>query len=204
MLQNESLHEEYGSTIFRFIPPVFRYWWLDVVNGLLPGIYSGVSMLELAPIFNDITGDISCWNEGMTKYTLPYIEIICNAHLRPSVMCLWGCSEFIHKCATVPIDVMIQQHLSRCEIKLIIHSLLSKVIWSRDDFFRDEKYDDMILMNPKGKVLPSVVFIDGFPQVMACKDHNNGSDYIMIHTCCWEHNLPVAQSYKISQVVIQS
>ena len=116
----------------------------------------------------------------------------------------WGCSEFIHKRGSVLIDVTIQQYLSRCDIKPMSHLLLSKVIWSRDDFFRDENYDDMILMNPKGKVLPSVVFIGGFPQVMACKDHNNGSDYIMIHTCCWEHNLPAAQSDKISQVVIQS
>ena len=121
---------------------------------LLPDIYSGISILIPDPIFNDITGDISCWNEGMEKYTLPDIEIICNAHLRPSVMCPWGCSEFIHKRGSVLIDVTIQRYLSRCDIKLMSHLLLSKVKWSRDDFVRDENDVEIILMNPKWKVLP--------------------------------------------------
>ena len=120
-----------------------------MINELLHEIYSGIYILKPAPIFNDITGDISCWNKGMTKYTLPDIERICNAYLRPSVMCLWGFSEFIHKCGTVPIDVMIQPHLSRFKIKLTSHSLLSKVKFSCDDFFRDENDDEMILLNPK-------------------------------------------------------
>ena len=140
----------------------------------------------------------------MKKYTLLDIERICNAHIRPSVMCPWGCSEFIHKRGTVPIDVMIQRHLSRCEIKLISYSLLRKVKWSRDEFVRDENNDDMILMNPKWKVLPSVSFVDSFTQVMTWKYHNNGSDYMIIHPCLWKHNIPEYQSDKIAQVVIQS
>ena len=84
------------------------------------------------------------------------------------------------------------------------HLLLSKVKWSRDDFVRDESNDDMILMNPKWKVLPSVAFVDGTSQVMTCKDHNNVSDYMMIHPCRWDNNIPAAQSDKISQVGIQS
>ena len=81
---------------------------------------------------------------------------------------------------------------------------MSKVKWSRDDFVRNESNDDMILMNPKWKVLPSVSFVESFPQVMKCKDCNNGSDYMMIHHCLWEHNFPEDQSDKIAQVVIQS
>ena len=102
----------------------------------------------------------------MTKYTLPDIERTCNAHLRQSVMCPWGCSEFIHKCGIVPIDVMTQQNLSRCEIKLISQSLLSKVKWSHDEFVREEKDNDMIILSHKWKVLPSVASVDGFTQVM--------------------------------------
>ena len=81
---------------------------------------------------------------------------------------------------------------------------MRKVKWLRDDFVRDENNDDMILMNLKWKVLPSVSFVDSFPQVMTCKDHNNGSDYMMIHPCLWKHNIPADQSDKIAQVVIQS
>ena len=39
---------------------------------------------------------------------------------------------------------------------------------------------------------------------MTCKDSNNISDYMMIHLCRWEHNIPAAQSDQIVQVVIQS
>ena len=84
------------------------------------------------------------------------------------------------------------------------HLLLSKVKWLRDDFFRDENNVDMILMNTKWKVLPSVAFVDGIPQLMTCKDHDNWSDYMMIHPCRWDHNLPEAQYDQIAQVVIQS
>ena len=84
------------------------------------------------------------------------------------------------------------------------HLLLSKVKWSRDDFVRDENDVGMILMNPKWKVLPSVAFVDGTSQVMTCKDHNNVSDYMMIHPCLWKHNIPAAQSDKIAQVFKQS
>ena len=140
----------------------------------------------------------------MEKYTLPDISRIFNAHLQPSVMCPWGCSEFNHKCGSVSIDVMIQRYLSRCENKLMSHLLLSKVKWWRDDFVRDKNDVDMILMNPKSKVLPAVAFVESIPQLMTCKYHDNRSDYMMIHTCRWNHNLPAAQSDKIAQVVIQS
>ena len=43
----------------------------------------------------------------MKNYTLPDIERIRNVHLQPSVICPCGCYEFIHKCGTVTIDVMI-------------------------------------------------------------------------------------------------
>ena len=91
----------------RFIPSLLWYWWVDVIIGLLHEIYSGISILIPASIFNDITGDISCWNKVMEKYTLSYIVIIFNAHLRPYVMCPWGCSELIHKYDSVPNNVMI-------------------------------------------------------------------------------------------------
>ena len=67
LLQNKSLHKVYGSTIFRFIPWLFWCWWVDVIISLLPDIYSGISILISAPIFNDIVGDIGCWNEEMEK-----------------------------------------------------------------------------------------------------------------------------------------
>ena len=59
-------------------------------------------------------------------------------------------------------------------------------------------------MNPKWKVLPSVAFVHGFLQVITCKYHSKGSDYMIIRPCRLEHNIPSAQSDQIAQVVIQS
>ena len=84
------------------------------------------------------------------------------------------------------------------------HLLFRKVKWLCDYFIRDENDVDMILMNLKWKVLPSVAFVDGIPQVMKCKDHDNGTDFMMIHPCRWDYNIPYDQSDQIAQAVIQS
>ena len=61
-----------------------------------------------------------------------------------------------------------------------------------------------MLFNPKWKVKPSIVFVNGVPQVLTCTDHDGGIKDMMLHTCCWEHTLPCNQSDQIAQVVVQS
>ena len=60
-----------------------------------------------------------------------------------------------------------------------------KVKWSRDDCVRDEGDRDEWLMNPKCKICPEIMFVDGYPQVMMWKFHHKGSSNMMIHPCLW-------------------
>ena len=76
--------------------------------------------------------------------------------------------------------------------------------WIRDYYIRDEGDDDILLLNPKWKIRPSLAFVDGARRILTCEDHNGGSVDIMIHPCRWKHNLPCEQLDQIAQVVVQS
>ena len=78
-----------------------------------------------------------------------------------------------------------------------------KVIWTRDDFLQDDDINDQWLCNPEWQICPSVVFIGGYPKVLTCENHNDGSNNIMIHPCWWKHNLPYSKSDQIGDVVVQ-
>ena len=58
--------------------------------------------------------------------------------------------------------------------------------WYRDDYLRDDGEEDCWLMNPKRKVIPTIMFIDGTMIVLICKYHS----FMMIHSCPWKHHLP--------------
>ena len=79
----------------------------------------------------------------------------------------------------------------------------SKVIWTRDDFLRDDDINDQWLCNPKWQIRPSIAFVGGYPKVLTCEDYNDGSNEIMIHPSRWKYNLPGSESDQIGHVVVQ-
>ena len=74
----------------------------------------------------------------------------------------------------------------------------------REDYIRDEEDDDFLLFNPEWKVMPSIAFVSGKgPVILTCKEHDNGTENLMIHTCRWKHNLPSKNPDQLCQAVIQ-
>ena len=58
-------------------------------------------------------------------------------------MCPFGDSVFIHKCGSVPIDVIFQRYIDFCEIDLINKRVkMSKVKWTRNDFLCNDNDND--------------------------------------------------------------
>ena len=208
VLENESIHEQYGNLIWRYIPLQYRYWWLEYLQVTFPEVFHDVTLTCPTPALDDVTIKLEKWKKyahNLKETKLSDLGVICNELLFPTVMCPWGDSVFIHKCGSVSLDSIFQRYLMRCELKLIGCSDLSKVKWTRDDYFRDDGDDDVWLFNPTDwKVRPSIAFIDGTPRFLTCCDHDNGSKDIMIHTCRWEHCLPCYQPDQIAQVVVQS
>jgi predicted GIY-YIG superfamily endonuclease len=204
LLENKSIHRIYKKWIWRFIPSNWRYWWISHVKDQFGNVFTDVTIDDPPPIFDDITMNIKKWNAKINTGDLPNLAQGCNELLLPTIMCPWGESVFIHKTGSIPIDVLFQRYLQRCEIKLIDSSNLRKVIWTRDDYVRDEGDDDIWLLNPKWKIRPSIAFLNNTPRILTCEDHNGGSVDIMIHTCRWKHHLPCEQSDQIAQIVVQS
>ena len=51
-----------------------------------------------------------------------------------------------------------------------------------DDYLQESDNDhDMWLHNPDCKLLPMISFVDGYPRILTCKDHDGGYNLIQIH-----------------------
>ena len=120
-------------------------------------------------------------------------------------MCPWGCFEFQHKVAYVPLDMAFQKYLPRCHLKLINSpNLLQFVVSARKDYIRGEGDEDHWHFNPEKEILPSISMVNGMgPCVLTCKDHNHGSKLHMIHPCRLKHNLASKIPDQLCQAVIR-
>ena len=127
----------------------------------------------------DRTKDLETWNEGIKYQKLSYIDDFCYQFLLPNVLCLWGCSEFIHKVGSADLDTVIQRFIKKCNLSIFDVSILSKIKHTHDDYLQESNNDyDMWLHNPDWKVLPTIYFVDGYPRVLTCKDHDGGCNLI--------------------------
>ena len=207
VLENESIHKQYVNLIWRYIPLQFRYWWMEYLQVRFPEVHHDVTLTYPTPVLDDVTIKLKKWKKythNFKETKLSDLGFICNELLFPTIICPWNDSVFIHKCGSVSLDSTFQRYLMRCEIKLIGCSDISKVKWTRDDYFRDDGDDDVWLFNPTDwKVRPSISFIDGTSRFLICCDNDNGSNDIMIHTCRSKHYLPCYQPDQIAQVVVE-
>ena len=203
-LSNPACHDVYGSNIWRLLAREFRMWWLSYCQSYFPDVYGYITLDDPEPVFDDLTIKIKKWNENIDSATLPNLASACNEMIMPTIMCPWGCSVFIHKIGSLPLDITIQRFIQQVELVLIDPKKLPLIQWCRDDFTRLENDNDTWLMNPAWKIRPSIAFIKGIPRVLTCLDHNGGNSNRMIHTCRWKHALPCNQPDQIAQVVTQS
>ena len=95
-MTDKDILEAYDDTIWRFIPTLWRYWWIDNVRRLIPTLRD-VTIESPPSFFKDITGDIDDWNADIESFYLPRLATACNKYVLPTVLCPWGCTEFIHK-----------------------------------------------------------------------------------------------------------
>ena len=59
----------------------------------------------------DRTEDLETCNERIQSPKLIYIADVCNQFILLNVLCLWGCSEFIHKTGYIDMDTIIQKFI---------------------------------------------------------------------------------------------
>ena len=77
--------------------------------------FSGdVTLHDPPSFFEDKTKDIIHWDELINSYSLPNLRDACNKYLVPTILRPFGCSEFIHKCGHVAIDMIFQRYIPKC------------------------------------------------------------------------------------------
>ena len=61
----------------------------------------------------------------------------------------------------------------------------------------------MWLHNHDWKVWQKVSFVDGYPRILTCKDHDGGCNLIHIHCCIWRTNIPSPVSDQVCHAVVK-
>ena len=202
-LKDPCIQQNYGDYIWRFIPEVWRYWWIESAQNIMIDI----TVEEPSCFFVDRTAQIKDFDDSINSYSLPRLRDACNQYLIPNVLCPFGCSEFGFKSGFISIDIVFQRYLPKCNLKLMNNSKAFKYIeYSRDDYIRREgDYDEWIL-NPKWKIRPSISFKNNTPFILTCHDHDKGTKLCMIHPCRQPstHNLPSKYSDQLTHCCIRS
>ena len=102
----------------------------------------------------------------------------------PTIICLWGCSQFIHHVGSIAIDAIYQIFFQKICLNIINDNTYQYVVSARDDYVREEGDEICFLFNEKEmSVHPAVSFIDGAPRVLTCRDHHEDTKQLMIHPC---------------------
>jgi hypothetical protein len=122
----------------------------------------------------DVSIEKAAFEEAIATKKGKILADACNEHLYATVWCPWGESEYLHKCGSVPLDLVVCRLFGDC-IRTVVGNArmaLQKVTGILDDFL-DGNYA-CILYNPAWQVRPSIAFINGVPVVLTCRKHNRG------------------------------
>ena len=118
LFTNKDIQERHGVKVWKFISHTFRYWWIDEVVMTIPTL-TDVTIESPSSYINDRTKDHITWKEDIKSGLLSRLANTCNNLLMSTSLCPWRCSEYLHKCGHVPLDILIQSHLQDCSIKKI-------------------------------------------------------------------------------------
>ena len=169
--------------------------------------YYDVTIEKPEPVIIDQTLNQKHWNEDIKSMMLPRIARACNKNMIPTILCPWGCSEFIFSNGLIPLDIIFQRFLPKVNIDLMEKKeKMKNVQYCRDDFIRyHDKYDCWLLNREDWLVMPSVVYVPNKGmQFMVCKDHDKGSVKAYIHPPRQSnHILPCKYSDQICHAVIK-
>ena len=199
-ISNSDLKAIYQLDVWKFIPTSWRRWWKFSIE-------EDLSILPKS-VFIDQTNRHHCFQSEIQTGILSKIANACNEYLIPTVLCPWGCTEYIHKVGVIPLDIVFQRYMPKFRFSLIscIDSC-EKVFSSRDDYIRkDSKSYECLLLNPNWNVLPGVLLCrHKGGVVLTCCNHSGGTKkkYIHIPRYPFNHNLPSKHGDQLCHVVIK-
>ena len=184
-LTNESILQQYpADKLWKFVPMAWRPWWIDSLKENVHQYRTdSITFHHPSPYFVDRTFDIDDYKDRINKYELPELISSTDEHLLATVLCPWGCSDFIHKSLplNVGLDVVIQRYLRKVVMKSVNDQNKFKFIEScRDDFLLNDPFS--ICLHPEWKVMPTIKYVEGKgPTLLACRHHGQGTVNKWIH-----------------------
>ena len=154
--------------------------------------FNTVSLILPDIVVKDITNAKIEFNTLVSSGKLGDLALAYNKHLLPTVLCPWGCNEYIHKSERFPIDIIFQRYFRKIELLKIFTSKDEKncgikapfesIISARDDYIRPNSNScDCFLYNRNWTVMPSIVIDNGCPFFLLCRYHKNGTKKKYIH-----------------------
>eukprot|EP00957_Ditylum_brightwellii_P092018 7005347-Ditylum_brightwellii.AAC.1 len=203
-MNDNDVQMSYGSSIWQFVPDIWRHWWKDTLGQYGSGVLDDITIESPPAFFNDVSFDISDMKGDIDSMLFSKLASACNKHLLPYILCPWGCTEFLHRSGYLPFDIVIQRYLCKCVLSLCCDkSKLHDVKHARKDYIRFNGDYDIWLLNPFWKVKPSLCFVDGKgPLVLSCHDHDGGCQKMMIHPRRQPmHILPLSRSDQLCHAV---
>ena len=208
LLINENIQDIYGTKIWQLIPTTLREWYFtSTYEEILFFSENSITLEEPPPIFYDNTFDTSEFDRKINSTKLGDITSALDQFLIPTVLCPWGCTEYIHECGQIPFDLVCRRYLPKVHFKTINNeNKLSKLYSARDDFFRYDIEDyDCWVLNPEWKVIPNINVSEvGGLNVCTCRNHNGGTKKFYLHTPRTPHHLPSYESDQLSHAIIRS
>ena len=202
VLSSDETIKAYGASfIWKFIPFEWREWWYHELMRQFPFYYRNIMLDNPKPIFLDRTKDFKSWNDAIESQKLSRIADVCNQFLIPTVLCPWGCSDFLHHAGSINLNLIIQRYLPKC---ILFDNDTTTIDPSRDDFIRDNTNDyDKWLGNVLWKVMPTIIIKNGVPFVLSCKDHDGGDCHFHLHCPRWSTNLSAHFSDQLCHAVVK-
>ena len=183
-LMNENVISVYGNRAWQLVPTYWRHWWVETLPLATLNGYNDITIDYPPSIITDRTCELNDWKNKNDSNMLFEIAQACNRHMMPTVLCPWGCTEFIFRSGYLSIDLIYQRFLRKTSLTMI-HDVntMKYVTYCRDDYIRfDNKYEYLLLNEKDWTVVPSVYLQTGYGvQVMTCKDHDQGCTKCMIH-----------------------
>jgi hypothetical protein len=205
MIRNEVIADHVSIGVWSYVLMRWRHWWIDDFRSMHSG-HEEISLWMPKPIFEEISEKRFELMKSLKELKLGDLMKSVNAHLYPTILCPWGCSEFPHKTESLPLDVVFFRYLGP-GVPMVTKgtTVATKLKGSRDDFV-DLSREIYMLMNPAWRVAPSIAFDeDRGPCVLVCRNHNHGTVLDYIHVPSHPATiLPAKFADQLSPAVMQS
>lgn len=182
VLRNDMILSHSGLGVWSYVPMKWQHWWIDDFR-MLHDWDERISMEAPEPVFDEIMDRQCALMQSLEELRLGDLMLHVNQFLYPTVMCPWGCSEYLHKVELLPLDVVFSRYLGpgapvmRNDLKRTMH------LKGLHNDYMDVSRCILLLMNSAWRVVPCIAFDnEQGPSVLVCQNHKGGLflDYIHV------------------------